>query len=137
MTIDVNVSAQKLWSVAGGYCDIGRWANIKCEIIPGDGGIGTVRVLMGGEITEVMISKTDFSYGYAQPAEEGKFYNFYHGFIKAMPITNNSSRLTYTVIYDISELTNDFAKDEDMNARRRQFDIALQDIKAMAEKEGP
>mgnify|MGYP001285445102 CR=1 FL=1 len=41
------------------------------------------------------------------------------------------------VIYDISELTNDFAQDEDMNARRRQFDIALQDIKAIAEKEGP
>ena len=135
MTIDVNVSAKKLWSVAGGYCDIGRWANIECEIISGDGGIGTIRVLMGGEITEVMVSKTNSSYGYAQPPEKGKFYNFYHGFMEARPLTNNSSKLTYTVIYDISELTTKFAKDKDMTTRRQQFNAALQNIKVIAENE--
>lgn len=134
MEIEVEKSADELWAIVGGYCDIGVWANIECEIISGDGNIGTVRVLLGGAITEVMVAQTDLSYGYAQPVEEGKFYNLYHGFMEAKPVDDNSSRLSYTVVYDVSNLPDQAAKNADMARRRGQFDKALLDIKTLAEK---
>jgi hypothetical protein len=134
MGIDVDKSANELWAIAGGYCDIGVWANIECEIISGDGDIGTVRVLLGGAITEVMVAKTDLSYGYAQPVEEGQFYNLYHGFMEAKPINDNSSTLFYTIVYDLSNFPDQAAKNADVARRRSQFDKALLDIKKLAEK---
>jgi hypothetical protein len=134
MKIDIERSADELWAIVGGYCDIGVWANIECEITSGDGNIGTVRVLLGGAITEVMVAQTDLSYGYTQPVEEGKFYNLYHGFMEAKPVDDNNSKLFYTVVYDVSNLPDQAAKNADMAQRRGQFDKALLDIKTMTEK---
>jgi hypothetical protein len=134
MEIDVEKSADELWAIVGGYCDISVWANIECEIISGDGNIGTVRVLLGGAITEVMVAQTDLSYGYTQPVEEGQFYNLYHGFMEAKPVDDNNSRLFYTVVYDVSNLPDQAAKNADMAQRRSQFDKALLGIKTLAEK---
>ena len=134
MEIEVGKPADELWAIAGGYCDIGEWANIDCEISSGDGNIGTVRVLLGGAITEVMVAKTDFSYGYAQPAEEGQFYDLYHGFMEAKPINIGRSKLLYTLIYDLSNFPDQAAKNADMARRRAQFDKLLLNIKTMAEE---
>ena len=134
MEIDVENPADELWAIAGGYCDIGEWANIECEISSGDGDIGTVRVLLGGAITEVMVAKTDLSYGYAQQSEEGQFYDLYHGFMEAKPVNNSSSTLFYTLVYDLSNFPDQTAKNADIARRRAQFDTLLLNIKTMAEE---
>ena len=134
MEIDVEKPADELWAIAGGYCDIGEWANIECEISSGDGDIGTVRVLLGGAITEVMVAKTDLSYGYAQQSEEGQFYDLYHGFMEAKPVNNSSSKLFYTLVYDLSNFPDQAFKNADIARRRAQFDTLLLNIKTMAEK---
>ena len=134
MEIDVEKPADELWAIAGGYCDIGEWANIECEISSGDGDIGTVRVLLGGAITEVMVAKTDLSYGYAQQSEEGQFYDLYHGFMEAKPVNNSSSKLFYTLVYDLSNFPDQTAKNADIARRSAQFDTLLLNIKTMAEK---
>ena len=134
MEIDVEKPADELWAIAGGYCDIGEWANIECEISSGDGDIGTVRVLLGGAITEVMVAKTDLSYGYAQQSEEGQFYDLYHGFMEAKPVNNSSSKLFYTLVYDLSDFPDHAAKNADKARRSAQFDTLLLNIKTMAEE---
>ena len=134
MEIDVEKPADELWAIAGGYCDIGEWANIECEISSGDGDIGTVRVLLGGAITEVMVAKTDLSYGYAQQSEEGQFYDLYHGLMEAKPVDNSSSKLFYTLVYDLSDFPDHAAKNADKARRSAQFDTLLLNIKTMAEK---
>ena len=134
MEVDVEASADVLWEIAGGYCDISVWANIKCEITSGDGNIGTVRVLLDGAITEIMVAKTDLSYGYTQPVKAGQYYDLYHGFMEARPITDSSSKLIYTLVYDVSNFPDQAAKDTDIARRRAQFDSLLLNIKMLAEK---
>jgi hypothetical protein len=134
MKIDVARPADELWAIAGGYCDISVWASIECEITSGDGNIGTVRVLLGGAITEVMVAKTDLSYGYTQPIKEGEFYDLYHGFMEAKPVNDSSSTLFYTLVYDVSNFHDQAAKNTDMARRMAQFDTLLLNIKMLTEK---
>jgi hypothetical protein len=134
MKIDVARPADELWAIAGGYCDISVWASIECEITSGDGNIGTVRVLLGGAITEVMVAKTDLSYGYTQPTKEGEFYDLYHGFMEAKPVNDSSSTLFYTLVYDVSNFPDQAAKNTDMARRMAQFDTLLLNIKMLTEK---
>ncbi|ALO45072.1 SRPBCC family protein [Pseudohongiella spirulinae] len=134
MEIDVNRSAEQVWARVGDYCAISDWLGIDCTISEGDGGIGTVRVLAGGRITEVMVAQTPLSYGYAQPAVQGEFYNLYHGFMEARPTGANSSKLLYTLILDVSNLADQAAKDTDIARRRATFERALGNMKAMAEE---
>src|SRR5213083_383559 len=96
MEIDVAKPAAAVWARVGGYCDISKWLDVDCVIKSGDGGIGTVRLLRGGQVTEILVGKTDLSYGYTQPVREGQFYNLYHGFLEARPVTDQTSKLLYT-----------------------------------------
>src|SRR5690606_36770582 len=100
-----------------------------------DGGMGTVRVLAGGRITEVLVAQTNLSYGYTQPAVEGQFYNLYHGFMEAKPVDANASKILYTLVYDVSDKPDQAAKDADIERRRGMFEIALENMKRIAESE--
>jgi Polyketide cyclase / dehydrase and lipid transport len=135
MSIDVARPAAAVWAEIGDYCAISEWfANpIDCAITSGDGGMGTVRVLAGGRVTEILIAKTDLSYGYTQPALPGQFYNLYHGFMEARPVNANSSRILYTLVYDVSNLADQAAKDADVARRRGMFEGALAKMKELAE----
>jgi len=133
MEIDVNTSAEKLWAAVGDYCAIGEWAGLSCEITSGDGGMGTVRSLLDGRIIEILVAQTELSYGYTQPAVEGQFYNLYHGFMEARPVTANTSKMFYTLVYDTSNLADQAAKDQDIARRRATFERALQSMKEIAE----
>lgn len=133
MGIDVAKPAEEVWAAVGGYCDIAEWLNVDCEITSGDGGFGTVRVLAGGRVTEVLVAKTDLAYGYTQPAREGRFYDLYHGFMEAKPVDANSSRIVYTLVYDISDKPDQAAKDADIERRRAMFQTALENMKRIAE----
>lgn len=134
MEIDVARSAEQVWQKVGDYCAISDWLGVDCNLSSGDGDIGSVRVLAGGRITEVMVAKTPLSYGYAQPAVQGQFYNLYHGFMEARPVSANSSKLLYTLLLDVSNLEDQAAKDEDIARRRATFERALGNMKAMAEQ---
>jgi hypothetical protein len=133
MEIDVAKPASEVWAKVGGYCDISKWLNLDCTITRGDGGIGTIRALAGGKITEILVGKTDLSYGYTQPVKEGEFYNLYHGFMEAKPVTKKTSKIVYTLIYDFSDKPDQAAKDADVARRRTAFETALKKMKQLAE----
>jgi|SRR5690606_25446030 len=133
MEIDVAKPAEEVWAAVGGYCDIGEWLNVDCEITSGDGGMGTVRALAGGRITEILVAQTDLAYGYTQPAVEGQFYNLYHGFMEAKPVSADTSKIVYTLVYDISDKPDQAAKDADIERRRGMFQTALENMKRIAE----
>jgi hypothetical protein len=133
MEIDIAKPAAQVWAKVGGYCDIAMWLDVDCTITSGNGGVGTVRVLAGGRVTEILIAQTDLGYGYTQPAKEGQFYNLYHGFMEAKPVTATTSKMLYTLVYDISDKADQAAKDADIARRRTMFEGALQNIKKLAE----
>lgn len=133
MEIDIAKPAAEVWAKVGGYCDIAQWLNVDCSITSGSGDVGTVRVLAGGRVTEILVGKTDLGYGYTQPAREGQFYNLYHGFMEAKPVTATTSKMLYTLVYDISDKPDQAAKDADVQRRRTMFEGALKNMKALAE----
>ena len=134
MEVDVAKPAAAVWAKVGGYCDITKWLDVTdCVIKSGDGGIGTVRLLRGGQVTEILVSKTDLSYGYTQPVRAGQFYNLYHGFVEAKPVTAQTSKLLYTLMYDISDKADEAARKADVAQRRMRFEAALQNMKKLAE----
>ncbi|PCH63630.1 MAG: hypothetical protein COC19_00825 [SAR86 cluster bacterium] len=134
MEIDVSKPADEVWAKVGGYCDIGEWLGIDCELTSGDGDMGTVRSLVGGRVIEIMVAQTELSYGYTQPATQGAFYNLYHGFMEARAVSSSTSKLHYTLVMDVSNLEDQAAKDADAARRRAQFEGALANMKAIAEK---
>ena len=133
MQIDVAKPAKEVWAKIGGYCDISKWLNVDCKITSGDGGMGTVRALRNGSITEILVAKTDLSYGYTQPVKEGSFYNLYHGFLEAKPVTDKTSRILYTLMLDESDKADKAAKDADVANRKMRFEGALENMKKLAE----
>jgi len=133
MQIDVAKPAAEVWAKVGDYCAIGEWLDVDCTITSGDGGMGTVRVLAGGRVTEILVAETDLSYGYTQPVREGQFYNLYHGFMEAKPLTATTSRILYTLVYDISDKATQAEKDADIARRRMMFEGALANMKRLAE----
>jgi hypothetical protein len=133
MEISVARPAVEVWSKVGKYCDISAWLKIDCKITSGDGGIGTVRSLAGGRVVEILVAQTELSYGYTQPAVEGKFYNLYHGFIEARPMSATTSKLIYTLMLDVSDKPDQAAKDADTARRRGLFENALKNMKSIAE----
>lgn len=133
LEIDIAKPAAQVWAKVGDYCDISEWLDVDCTITSGDGGVGTVRVLAAGRVTEILVAQTDLSYGYTQPAREGQFYNLYHGFMEAKPVTAATSKMLYTLVYDISDKADQAAKDADIARRRTMFEGALQNIKKLAE----
>ncbi|MDT8398324.1 MAG: SRPBCC family protein [Pseudomonadales bacterium] len=133
MDIDIARPAAEVWAKVGGYCDISTWLKVDCVITSGDGGMGTVRDLAGGRIKEILVARTDLSYGYTQPVTEGQFYNLYHGFMEAKPVTATTSKMLYTLVYDVSDKPDQAAKDADMARRRASFETALKNMKEIAE----
>ena len=133
MEIDIAKPADQVWAKVGKYCDISEWLSLDCKITSGDGGIGTVRSLAGGRVAEILVGKTDLSYGYTQPVREGQFYNLYHGFMEAVPVTKTTSKIVYTLMLDESDKADKAAKDADLARRRTSFETALQKMKQIAE----
>ncbi len=134
MEIDEARPAADVWAKVGEYCDISEWLNLDCVITSGDGGIGTVRVLANGRVTEVLVGLTELSYGYTQPSVDGQFYNLYHGFMEARPVDANNSKLLYTLMLDVSNQPDQAAKDADVARRRATFERALATMKGIAEQ---
>lgn len=135
MEIDINKPVAEVWAAVGDYCDIAEWGGLACKITAGNGGMGTVRELTAGPrtIIEILVAQTDLSYGYTQPVQEGQFYNLYHGFMEAKPVTTSTSKMLYTLVYDVSNLEDQAAKDADVARRRGMFENMLDNMKNIAE----
>jgi len=134
LEIDIAKPAKEVWAKVGGYCDISKWLNnVDCKITSGNGGIGTVRSLANGRVLEILVGKTDLSYGYTQPVVEGRFYSLYHGFMEAKPVTDKTSKIVYTLMLDVSDKADQAAKDADLASRRMRFEEALKTMKQIAE----
>ena len=133
MSQPVDRPAAEVWKKVGGWCDLGVWMKIDCKVTQGEGGIGSVRSIASGRVTEIMVARTDLSYGYAQPAVESRPYDLYHGFVEAKPVSAKTSVLEYTLMYDVSGLPDAAARKADMDRRRTLFEGALRNMKALAE----
>jgi hypothetical protein len=134
MEIDINKPAAEVWAKVGGYCDISKWLDLDCKVVSGDGGFGTVRALANGRVLEILVGKTELSYGYTQPTKEGAFYNLYHGFMEARPTGQNTSKIIYTLVYDVSDKPDEAARQADLTQRRTRFEAALKKMKQLAEQ---
>jgi hypothetical protein len=134
MEIMVNKPAKEVWARIGKYCDIAEWFQIPggCTIINGKPSeeMGAQRSVA----REILVAKTELSYGYTQPVYEGRPYNLYHGFLEARPVTKKTSKLVYTLLYDNSMIPgDDAAKAAEMQRRRTQFERGLANMKILAE----
>jgi len=130
-SIDVAKPADVVWKKVGGFCAIHDWlagGKLSCVYTTGDGGVGTNR-LLAGRINEVMVSKTDLSYTYAQPLSPIE----YHGSVEVKPTSATTSKIVYTLFYDLAPLPDQAAKDKDRAGRAAMFMGALHSMKTLAE----
>jgi hypothetical protein len=133
MEIGVNRPAAEVWKRVGKYCDVAEWLQVPagCKIISGkDGEVGAVRSVGNGE---VLVSKTEFSYTYAQTPKEGTPFNLYHGNVEVRPVTPTTSKILYTLFFDNSMLPDNAAREKDKEARRARFTQAIANMKILAE----
>jgi hypothetical protein len=134
MTIDVNAPVDRVWARVGNFCDVGEWGGRgggnTCTILSGtDGDFGAVRSVGN----EVLVGKAKYSYTYAQAPREGVPYNMYHGTLEAVPLTDKTTRLNYTLFFDNSMLADDAARQTDLANRRATFTRFLGNMKILAE----
>lgn len=133
MEITVNKPVKDVWARIGKYCDIAEWFQIATgyEITSGkDGEVGAVRTVGA----EILVAKTEYSYAYTQPVREGRPYNLYHGNLEARAIDAKTTKLLYTLVYDLSLVAgDDAAKAADVERRRTAFNRALGNMKILAE----
>ena len=133
MEITVNRPAAEVWKRVGKYCDVAEWLQIPtgCAITAGkDGDFGAVRTVGGGE---VLVSKTELSYTYAQTPKEGQPYNLYHGTLEVRPLTATTSKIVYTLFFDNSMLPDEAARAADRARRTERFTQAIRNMKILAE----
>jgi hypothetical protein len=130
LEINVNRPAAEVWKRVGKFCDIGEWLRIPCTITSGkDGEFGAVRSVAG----EVLVAKTELSYTYTQTVRAGRPYNLYHGTLEARPVSANTSKLVYTLMFDNSMLADDAAREKDKAQKTATFTRALENMKILAE----
>ena len=133
MEITVNKPVKDVWARIGKYCDIAEWFQIAagCTMTSGkEGEVGSVRSVGA----EILVAKTEYSYAYTQPVREGRLYNLYHGNLEARPIDAKTTKLLYTLVYDVSLVPGDeAARTADIERRRTAFTGALKNMKILAE----
>ena len=132
MEIAVNRPAAEVWKRIGKYCDIGEWLQIPagCKMLSGvEGEVGSVRSVAN----EVLVGKTQYSYTYTQTVRAGRPYNLYHGTLEVRPVTDKTSKIIYTLMYDNSMLPDDAAREKDKLTRTATFQRAMTNMKTLAE----
>lgn len=132
LEIAVDRPAAEVWKRVGKYCDISEWLQIPagCKMLSGvEGEVGSVRSIAN----EVLVGKTELSYTYTQTVRAGRPYNLYHGTLEVRPVTDKTSKIVYTLMYDNSMLPDDGARQKDIAARTATFQRAMTNMKTLAE----
>jgi hypothetical protein len=115
----------------GGYCAIREWLQTTCTIISGDENeLGAVRQV--GNLIEMNVGRTEYSYTYSQPVRAGVPYNAQHGTLQASALSPKQTKLMYSFFYDTSMLSDEAARAA-ANSRSIRVTAALKNMKAMAE----
>lgn len=129
---EVDRPADVVWKrVGANYCSISEWLGMTCEIISGQGDVGTVRKL-NGETIEPMVAKTPHSYTYGQTA--GGMAKFaYNGTLAVEPLGAKRSKIIYTLIYDADLMPSDEARKAQFDRLNPRFQGAVDKMKALAE----
>src|SRR5262245_50205531 len=61
--ITVKKAAADVWKQFGGFCSVPTWQKIQCTIATSkDGELGAVRAINGGQVFEVIVARSQFSY---------------------------------------------------------------------------
>ena len=132
-SIAINAPVDKVWSRIGRFCDITEWMNSPewedCKYLQGDGGPGSVRSI----VNEVLVGQTQYSYTYAQPPRKETLYNLAHGTLSAEALTSATTCVTYTMLRDDSILSDDAARQRDLDSRRARVSEWLKNMKVLAE----
>ncbi|MEN2789511.1 SRPBCC family protein [Sphingomonas oligophenolica] len=123
--------AESVWQRIGSYCAIGEWLKVKCTIVAGNGGVGTVRQLNGVTI-EPMVGSTALSYTYAQTAGTMAALN-YHGTLAVEPVGARRSRIVYTLVYDAASMTTEQLRKAQFDRISARFQGAIETMKELAE----
>jgi hypothetical protein len=84
-------------------------------------------------VNEVLVGKTQYSYTYAQPPRKDTPYNLAHGTLAAEALTPGTTRLTYTMLRDVSVLPDEAARKRDEEGRRSRVSAWLDNMKVLAE----
>jgi len=132
LEIAVDRPAAEVWKRIGKYCDIGEWLQIAagCKMLSGvEGEVGSVRSVAN----EVLVGKTELSYTYTQTVRAGRPYNLYHGTLEVRPVSDKTSKIVYTLMYDNSMLPDDAAREKDKASRTGVFQRAMANMKTLAE----
>ena len=132
LEIAVDRPAAEVWKRVGKYCDIAEWLQIAagCKMWSGvEGEVGSVRSIAN----EVLVGKTELSYTYTQTVRAGRPYNLYHGTLEVRPVTDKTSKIVYTLMYDNSMLPDDAAREKDRASRTATFQRAMANMKTLAE----
>lgn len=128
--VDVNAPVDQVWARVGKYCDIGKWFDAgPCTMLSGkEGDIGGVRSINA----EIMVAKTKYSYTYTQPVRTTGFYNMIHGTMQAEALTPTTTRVSYTLMFDNSNMTPEAAAATNAT-RTTRFNAAMAKIKILGE----
>jgi hypothetical protein len=123
--------ADAVWQRIGSYCAIGEWLKLKCAIVAGNGGVGTVRQLNGTTI-EPMVGSTPLSYTYAQTTGGMAAFN-YHGTLAVEPVGTRRARIVYTLVYDAASIPTEDTRKAQFDRISARFQGAIETMKELAE----
>jgi hypothetical protein len=129
--IKVDRAADTVWQRIGGFCAIGEWLKLTCEMTAGKGDVGSVRRL-NGEIVEPMVGRTARSYTYGQTS--GAMAGFdYHGTLAVEPAGPQRARILYTIVYDAALMPSDAVRKAQFDRIGPRFQGAVEAMKTLAE----
>ena len=130
-TVHIASNIETAWKKIGDFSNAGIFLNISCELISGDGDIGSARRI-GTEIIEILVGISSNSYSYVQT--KGPMAPFsYHGCVALYAEETNSSILKYTICYDQSAMTED-RKEFELDRITKRFSGAAEEMKRNAER---
>lgn len=131
--IDVSQPASVVWSKVGHFCDLSKWLGKSCDIVAGhDNQVGATRKI-DHQVIEILVGHTATSYTYAQPEDPSAQTHFYHGTLDVEPVTAQTSRITYTLFYDNSPITDAAARKQEYDTRSALFEKAIKTMKTLSE----
>lgn len=129
--VEVDRPVDRVWARIGGYCAISAWLKVTCELIAGNGDVGSVRRLNGSTI-EPMVARTPHSYTYWQ-SEGAMGAAHFHGTLLAEPSGRGRTRLSYTLFYDQAQLPSDAVRAAERKRLDTRFVEPLNAMKRLAE----
>ena len=94
-------------------------------MVSGKGELGSIRTI-NGTIVENVVARTKYSYTYAQPFTP----IFYHGTMEVVPLTANTSRLVYSLIWNQAAVGDAAAQTAAREGRRTRFQAAVDKMAA-------